>query len=65
MSKKEKIANFVKVFLLLTMMTLGFFFVYALVWFAVVSPLTRWPLVLCLALAGLSEYGFYRWCLEG
>ena len=58
---KEKINDFLKGAVLLFTMTMGFFFVYAYVWFAVGLPKTNWALLLCLAIAFATDYGYYRW----
>ena len=58
--KKETIVNFIKIVLLLTMMTNGFFLTYALIWFAVGLPQTNWAILILYVLAGLTEYGYYR-----
>lgn len=64
-NKKENIANFIKLFLLVYMMVNGFFITYSFVWAAFGLPITKWALALLYALAGLSEYGYYRWIREG
>lgn len=61
---REKIDNFLRLFVFLLMMTLGFFFVYASVWFAVGLQLTNGAIVLLVGLAVLSEYGYYLWVRE-
>lgn len=58
---KDKIVDFLKVFLLMFSMVMGFFFIYAFAWFALDLPVTQWAMLLLLALALLSEYGYYRW----
>lgn len=59
-NKKENILNFIKLFLLLVMMVNGFFFVYALIWFAVGLPQENWAIWVLYAIAGLTEYGYCR-----
>lgn len=59
--KKENILNFIKLFLLISMMTMGFHYIYAVIWFAVGLPQTTWAVLLCAVLAGLSEYGYFKW----
>ena len=64
---KDKFAariNWLKVFILLFAMTMGFFLAYAFIWHIVGLPLTDWALWLLLAIAGLTEYGYYRWIRE-
>jgi hypothetical protein len=60
----DKIIDFIKFFLLLFTMVMGFFFIYAFVWFAIGLPITQWTTVLLIALAMLSVYGYYRWIEE-
>ena len=64
MGMREKIDNFMRLFVLLSTMIMGFFFVYAVIWFAVGLPQTNWALALLMALAVLSEYGYYLWIRE-
>lgn len=64
---KEKITallNWLKVFVLLFSMTMGFYFIYAFIWYIVGLPLTNWALWLLVGIAGLTEYGYYRWIRE-
>ena len=60
-NKKENILNATKVFLFFFMMVQGFFLTYALVWFCVGLPQTNWALLILYAVAGLTEYGYYKW----
>ena len=62
---KDKVINFFKFFLLIFVMTMGFFMIYALAWFVIGLPQTDWAIALLFAIAGLSEYGYYRWIREG
>ena len=59
--KKENILDAIKAFLLLFMMVQGFFFTYALIWYGIGLPQTKWALGLLYAIALLTEYGYYRW----
>ena len=61
---KENIVNWLKVVVLVSAMTMGFWIIYAFVWDAVGLPLTNWALWLLLAVAGLTEYGYSRWIRE-
>lgn len=61
---KKMIANFVKVLLFFLMMIFGFFFVYCAAWHLVGLPMTVWMVWICLALAGLSEFGYCVWIME-
>lgn len=61
---KDNIINFLKVFLLVFSMTMGFYLIYAYIWFIVGLPLTNWAMWLLSAVAGLTEYGYYRWIRE-
>lgn len=58
---KEKIDNFMRLFVLMSMMVMGFFFTYALVWFTIGLPLTTWARILLIALSCLSEFGYIEW----
>ena len=59
--KENIIIEILKLFILLFSMIMGFFLTYALIWFAVGLPQTDWALLLLLAVACLTEYGYYRW----
>lgn len=61
---RDNIINFLKLFVLLFSMTMGFYLIYAFIWFIVGLPLTNLALWLLLAVAGLTEYGYYRWVRE-
>ena len=62
---KDNIINALKIFLFLFVMTMGFYLIYAYIWFIVGLPLSNWALLLLLAVAGLTEYGYFRWICEG
>ena len=61
---KNKINNFMKLFVLVFTMTMGFFFTYAFVWFAFDLPVTKWVTLLFFALAASSMFGYYMWVRE-
>ena len=61
---KDNIINFLKVFLLVISMTMGFYLIYVYIWFIVGLPLTNWALWLLVAVACLTEYGYYKWIRE-
>ena len=61
---KNKIADIIKVFLLLLSMVMGYFHIYATVWFLAGWPRTRLAMAVVLALALLSVYGLCRWIAE-
>ncbi len=61
---KDNIVNGLKIIVLLLAMIMGFWIIYAFVWYAVGLPLTDWALWLLLAIAGLTEYGYCRWIRE-
>lgn len=58
---KEKISNFLKVFLLFTAMTFGFYFIYCFIWWSIGFPLVDWSMWLLGGLAGITEFGYYLW----
>ena len=60
----KNILELIKVFLLFYMMTFGFWFTYAMIWFAFGLPLETWSLLVLFIPAGLSMYGYYRWIRE-
>lgn len=62
---KENIINALKIWVLLLAVIMGFWTIYAFVWYTVGLPLTNWAVWLLLAVAGLTEYGYYRWISEG
>ena len=62
---KNKIIFFLKLFVLIFPMVQGFFYTFALAWFAVGLQLTAWVIIALYALACLAVYGVYRWLSEG
>jgi hypothetical protein len=54
-------SGWIKVILMLSMMTFGFFFVYMLVYVGMGFKLTNWSVAGCLLLALASEYGYFLW----
>lgn len=58
---KEKIIGLVKLFLLVFMMTMGFFLTYSLIWCAFGLDLTNLTMWIIFALACLSEFGYIKW----
>lgn len=58
---KRKIADFIKCFLMLLSMVMGFFHIYATVWLIAGLPLTYWAMAVVLVPALLSVFGLYRW----
>ena len=61
---RDKIANWMKFLIMISVMVMGFFFIYAFTWFCIGLPQTDWAILVCFALAGLSMYGYYRWLQE-
>ena len=62
---KEKISAFVgylKFFIMVFTMTLGFFITYVFVLVATDLPVGDWTFVILMALSILSEVGFIMWC---
>lgn len=57
---KEKIVNVVKLFLLIFMMTNGFFLTYCFLWYTLGLDITTWAMWVLYALAGLSEFGYIK-----
>ena len=62
---KEKISAFLeylKFFIMVFTMTLGFFITYAFVLVATDLPVGDWTFVILMVLSILSEVGFIMWC---
>lgn len=57
----DDVAEYIKIFLLFFMMTLGFVLAYMCIWIALGWPQTTWAICVICAAAGLTEYGYYRW----
>ena len=62
---KEAIADGVKFFIMMHTMLWGFWFSYMMVSNWVGLPITYWSIVIALALAFLSLFGFCQWCTKG
>ena len=61
---RDKIAyilDCVKTALFIFMMTAGFWFTYAFIWYAMGLPQEDWALLVCFVLAALSDYGYITW----
>lgn len=58
---KDKIIYWLKLVLLIVPPLLGYFFLYAMIWFANVGAIDARACLFCLGLAGLSEFGFLKW----
>lgn len=50
-----------KIVLFLLMMAIGFLSVYSMIWIWIGLPVTWWSALLLAALAGLTEFGYYKW----
>ena len=62
---KNKISDLLRLFIFVFIMTMGFFFTYAFIWFAMDLPIVLWSVALLVAITVLTEYGFYKWiCKE-
>lgn len=57
----KDIIGVLKWFLLIAPPILGYFFLYAMIWFANVGSIDVRACLFCLGLAGLSEFGFLKW----
>ncbi len=64
-SVKDKLIDVLQVFILLFSVLMGFFFIYAFVWFVLDLPVTHWVMVLLVGLAGLTEFGYFWWVRKG
>ena len=58
---KQQFIEYVKLGILILFMTLGFWFVYTLIWFVVGLPQNNWALWATFALSCASEYGYLKW----
>lgn len=58
---KETIINYIKFHMLAILMSIGFWFVYTLIWFGVGLPQTNWAMLVTCILALVSEYLYLRW----
>lgn len=54
-------SGYIKLFLLITVMTVGFWFIYALIWYTCGLSLSDSAMWFLMALAGLTEYGYIQW----
>ena len=61
---KENVYNLLQVLVFLVAMIMGFWLIFMYVWYAVGLPLTNWSMWLLLAIAGLTEYGYFRWTVR-
>lgn len=62
---KEAIVDGVKFFIMIHTMLWGFWFSYMMVCNWIGLPITYWSIVIALALALLSLFGFCQWCTKG
>ena len=58
---KNKISNYIKLFMLMFFMTMGFFLVYGCIWDAFEFPIEDWAVVTWVILAILSEFTYIWW----
>lgn len=58
---KRKIALYLKVGLLLSMVATGFLFTYAYIWILIGMPGNWWVAVALAVLSGISTLGLFRW----
>lgn len=63
--KWKRIADVIKMFLLIATSTNGFFFIYAMIWGEVGLPIENWSLLVLFALACLSFLGLKWWIVRG
>ncbi len=61
---KDNITGFVKLFLLVCMMTLGFLTTYATIYQLLGFTLTKYALLGCVALSMVSVMGYLSWITE-
>jgi hypothetical protein len=61
---KEYISNALKFILLITVMTIGFWAIYAMVWMAIGLPEPSWYMWALFGLAVLTEYNYVCWLNE-
>ena len=61
---KEIVVNVIKFVVTVLVDLIGFWFGYSYLWFAAGLPQESWALWICLGLALVSEYGYWRWMME-
>ena len=61
---REKIDAIIKISMLISSMTTGFWLWFSFIWCAIGLPLENWSLWLLAGLAGLAEYGYVMWLKE-
>ncbi len=61
---REKIDAILKISMLISSMTTGFWLWFSLTWYAIGLPLENWSMWLLAGLAGLAEYGYWVWLSE-
>lgn len=57
----EKIVEALKFISCVFVMTMGFWIIYTIAWFAIGLPETNWAMWLLFALAMLSEFLYVKW----
>lgn len=58
---KERISDILKFIILTFVGSMGFWFIYMIIWFAVGLPQTNWAMWVLLALALGSEWLYVKW----
>lgn len=61
----NNIGNYVKVFMLIFFMTMGFFLVYGIIWKMLKLPLNDWAVTILAVLAIISETAYIWWLRRG
>ena len=62
---KTDIVDGAKFFILVGTMVMGFWWTYMFAWWEFGLPIEWWSVLVTLAVALLSLFGFMEWCVEG
>ena len=61
----KNIGNYVKLFMLMYFMIMGFFLVYGIIWKMLKLPLNDWAVTVLAVLAIISEIAYIWWLRRG
>ena len=61
MDVRETIANYIKFIIFLFVTFIGFFTIYAMIWYFVGLPIDWWASLIIVAVSSLSEWGYISW----
>ena len=58
---KEQLNEALKLYILISVMIIGFLFIYCLIWMCVGLPMNQWGICACYGLSMLSEWLYLKW----